>query len=57
MNIIINITMNISNKKNPAFDTMFSFDVNTLHEVIPIFDIPFLSSKPSYTLFSFKNLN
>ena len=39
MNIIINIAINISNKKKPVFDLIFSFDVNTLHEVIPKLDI------------------
>ena len=50
MNIIINIKINISNKKKPAFDLIFSFDVNTLHDVIQKLDIPLLSSKPSYNL-------
>ena len=34
--------MIINNEKNPAFDSIFSFDDKTLQEVIPKFDISFL---------------
>ena len=53
MNIIINTARITNNEKNPVFDSIFSFDANTLQEVIPkfeIYDLLFTSSKFSYKL-------
>ena len=58
--IIIKRARIINNKKNPAFDSIFSLDANTLQDVIPKFensDLLFISPKFLYKFYLYNYNN